>query len=100
MPVCERLAAGKDRPVHRDAPTEHGWCRRSSHSEPRLTPDLDSAGAAGDGKEQGRVVAESRRGGAGGDPEGGARHGRPRFEGTRGGLSALAMSGRDGGDRG
>jgi hypothetical protein len=45
------------------------------------------------------VAAESQRGGAGGDPEGGARHGRLRFEGAGGGLSAQSTSRRDGSDR-
>jgi hypothetical protein len=78
VPVWERLRRRAGPTGPRDAPTEHG---------------------VGGGEEQGRVAAESQRGGAGGDPEGGARHGRLRFEGAGGGLSAQSTSRRDGSDR-
>jgi hypothetical protein len=53
-----RRRAGPTSP--RDAPTEHG---------------------VGSGEEQGRVVAESQRGGAGGDPEGGGTAWPPEIRG-------------------
>jgi hypothetical protein len=93
---CQRecLCRRRDRPDHRDAPPEHGWCRQRSHSKPRLTPDLDPVGAVGGGEEQGRVATESRWGGVDGDLQRRSTTWPPEIQGPRHGKEREVAAGR------